>query len=94
MRYIKITGSDDRMDCRGMFLDPINQLPRKCPKCGFPDLDHVPQPYFLVKSRTLSPNELALAGNGNLFIRQRIRRVLDVLASGQCSYSPTCYKGT
>jgi hypothetical protein len=94
MRCIQLTGSDDRMDCREMFYDPINPLPPKCPKCGFPDLDHIPQPYFLVKSRTMSPNELALAENGNFFVRERVRRVLDLLASGQCTYFPTCYKGT
>lgn len=82
------------MDCRDMFYDPINPLPEKCPKCTFPDLDHVPQPYFLVKSRTMSPNELAGAENGNLFIRQRIRHVFDLLIPGLCTYLPTCYKGT
>lgn len=94
MRCVQITGSDDRMDCRDLFSDPINPLPRKCANCGFPDLDFVPQPYFLVKSRTMSPNELALAENGNFFIRERVRRVLDLLAPGQCTYFPTCYKGT
>jgi hypothetical protein len=94
MRCVHITGSDDRMDCRDMFYDPINPLPRKCAKCGFPDLDHVPQPYFLVKSRTMTPNELALAEKGNFFIRERVRRVLEILTSGQCTYFPTCYKGT
>jgi hypothetical protein len=80
------------MDCRDMFYDPINPLPRKCPKCGFPDLDHGPQPYFLVKSRTMTPNELALAANGNFFIRERERRVLDLVAPGQCTYFPTSYR--
>src|ERR1700691_2747824 len=80
MRCITITGSDDRMDCRDMFYCPINPLPRKCPKCGAPDLDHVSQPYFLVKSRTMSRNELALAETGNFFVSQRVRRVMDVLA--------------
>lgn len=94
MRCVQITGSDDRMDCRDMFYDPINPLPSKCAKCGFPDLDHVPQPYFLVKSRTMSPNELAPAENGNFFIRERVRCVLDMVAPGQCTYLPTCYKGT
>lgn len=93
MRCVQITGSDDRMDCGHMFDDPINPLPRKCAKCGFPDLDHIPQPYFLVKSRTMSPNELALAENGNLFIRERLRRVFDLVARDQCKYFPTCYKG-
>jgi hypothetical protein len=94
MRCVQITGSDDRMDCRDMFYDPINPLPRKCAKCGFPDLNSVPQPYFLVKSRTLSPNELAPAENGNFLIRERVRPVLDLLAPGQCSFFSTCYKGT
>ena len=94
MRCVPISTSDDRMDCRDMFYDPINPLPRKCPKCGFPDLDHVPQPYFLVKSRTMSPNELAGAENGNFFVRERVRRVLDMLAPGQCTYYLTTYKGT
>lgn len=94
MRCIHIAASDDRMDCRESFYDPINALPAKCPKCGFPDLDHIPQPYFLIKSRTMTPNELAAAENGNFFVRERIRRVLDLLAPNQCCYFPTCYKGT
>jgi hypothetical protein len=94
MRCVEITGSDDRMDCRDMFYDPINPLRRKCAKCGFPDLDHLPQPYFLIKSRTMSPNELALAENGNFLIRDRVRRMLDVLVPGQAIFFPTHYKGT
>ena len=94
MRCVQIVGSDDRMDCRDMFYDPINPLPRKCARCGFPDLERVPQPYSLVKSRTMSPNELALADNGNFFVRQRIRRVLSVVAPGQCTYFPTIYRGS
>jgi hypothetical protein len=94
MRCVSISGSDDRMDCRDGFDDPINPLPPKCAACGFPDLEHLPQPYFLVKSRTMSPNELALADNGNFFVRERLRRVLDLLAPGQCDFFPTCFKGT
>lgn len=94
MRCVQISTSDDRMDCRDMFFDPINPLPKKCLACGFPDLDHIPQPYFLVKSRTMSPNELAGAENGNFFVRERVQRVLEVLAPGQCTYYPTTYRGT
>lgn len=82
------------MDCQHTFIDPINLLPPKCPKCGFPDLDFVPQPYFLVKSRTMSPNELAPAANGNFLVRERVRWVLDLVAPGHCDYFPTCFKGT
>jgi hypothetical protein len=94
MRCFHITGSDDRMDCRDMYYDPLNPLPPKCEKCGFPDLDHVPQPYYLVKSRTMSPNEIALAENGNFLVRSRIRRIFELFASGQCDFFPTCFKGT
>ncbi len=94
MRCVQISASDNRMDCRDMFDDPINPLPRKCATCGFPDLDFIPQPYFLVRSRTMSPNELALGENGNFFVRDRIRRVLELLAPGQCIYYPTSFKGT
>jgi hypothetical protein len=94
MRCVEITGSDDRMDCRDMFSDPINPLPPKCAECGFPDLDHVPQPYYLVKTRSMSPNELALAENGNFLIRDRVRQLLEILVPGQCRYFPTCYRGT
>jgi hypothetical protein len=84
------------MDCRDLGNDqdnPINPLPRKCAKCGFPNLDHVPQPYFLIKSRTMSPNELAMAQNGNFLIRERVRRVLDLLVPGQCTFYMTYTKG-
>jgi SMI1 / KNR4 family (SUKH-1) len=94
MRCVRISTSDNRMDCRDMLHDTINPLPKRCSKCGFPDLDHVPQPYFLVKSRTMSPNELAGAENGNFFIRERVRRIFDVLVPGLCTYFPTCFKGT
>src|SRR5262249_52333039 len=58
------------------------------------NLDHVPQPYFLIKSRTISPNELALAQNGNFFIRERVKRVLDLLVPGQFTCFSTHFKGT
>lgn len=92
MRLALVTGSDDRMDCREMFYDPINPLPVKCATCGFPDLDHVPVPYFLVKSRTMSPNEFALAENGNFFVRERVRRALELLAPGQVAFFSTCFQ--
>lgn len=94
MRTLKLTGSDNRMDCREMLYDPLNPLPAACTDCGFPDLDDVPQPYFLVKSRTMSPNELAPAEAGNFFVRERVRHVLEVVVPGELSFYPTCFKGT
>jgi hypothetical protein len=94
MRSVLVATSDNRMDCRFAFSDPINLLPKKCVKCGFPDLDHIPQPYFVGKSRTMTPNELAGAENGNFFVRNRVRQVLELLDPGLCSFYPTTFSGT
>jgi SMI1/KNR4 family protein SUKH-1 len=94
MRCIEMTGSDNRMDCRATFDDPLNRLPAKCPACGFPDLDHVPQPYFLRRGPTKQSNELALAQNGNFFVRPRAHQVLELVTPRSCKFFPTHYKGT
>ena len=94
MRCFELTGPDERMDCRSLADEPLNPLPQLCGKCGFPELDHVPQPYLLIRSRTMSPHELALAENRNFFVRPRIRRVLEVLAPRQCLFFPTSHEQT
>ena len=94
MRHVQVMGSDDRMDCGGVYENPINALPRKCDTCGFPDLKHVPQPYFLMRGRTTTPNEMASAENGNILVRDRVLRVIELLAPRQCAFYPTSYKDT
>ena len=94
MKCIEMTGSDNRMDCRDMFSDPLNPLPAKCDACGFPDLDDVPQPYQLIQSRTLNPNEMAPAENGNILVRPRVRQILELVAPDEVSFYPTHFKGT
>jgi hypothetical protein len=76
------------MDQRGHFDVPVNTLPPKCPVCTFPDLDCVPQPYFLAKG-TKDPNEMAQAVVGNFFVRERTRKILEAVAPGECTYYPT-----
>jgi hypothetical protein len=94
MRCIEIVTSDNRMDCRDLFRDPINRPPTRCRKCGFPELDLVPQPYLLVKAKSITSNELAGAENGNFLVRERVRRVLELVAPGQCAFFPTSYEGS
>ncbi len=94
MRCIAVNGSDNRMDCRDLWWDPLNPIPKKCLTCGFPDLDHVPQPYYLRKSLTMTSSELASAAMGNLLVRDRVRRILELLVPGQCEFHPTCFTGT
>lgn len=94
MRAIWVSGSDEYMDCRCMNVEPINQLDRKCQDCGFPDIENPPRPYRLVRSRTMSPNELAEAYTGNMFVRERVRRILELVVPGECTYMPTVFQGT
>lgn len=93
MRHIHVMGSDCRMDQRGI-EKPITPMPIKCDHCGVPEYSHVPQPYYLVKGRTMSPDEMASAENGSFFVRQRVRSVLETVVPGVCDFYPTVYKGT
>ena len=87
-RHVRMTGPDKRMDQREPFEVPVNPIPVKCPRCTFPDLDFVPEPYFLAKG-TSNPNEIDLAEFGNFFVRQRCRQILEAVAPGQCHFFPT-----
>ena len=91
MRYITLCGTDNRMDCRDLDFDPLNALPIKCEVCSRPDYEHVPQPYYLVRSRTLTPVELNPAENGNLLVRDRVKNILEVVVPGELSFYPTQY---
>lgn len=42
----------------------------------------------------MTSNELAGAENGNFLVRERVRRVLDLLAPAECTYYPTCFEGS
>jgi WD40 repeat protein len=87
LRCLTFVGSDNRMDQKG-YDTPLNPLPLGCPVCKLPDLDFVPQPYLLAKGVD-SPAELAAAEVGNLLVRARARKVLELAAPGQCAFYPT-----
>ena len=95
MQTIDTTCSDQRLDEDGHDFDrPINQLPVSCPDCGFPDLDHVPQPYAVIKSRTKTSNEVSLAAYGNLLVTDRVKVVINIVAPGECEFFPTVFRKT
>ena len=81
-------GSDKQMDQREPFGIPVNPIPVKCPRCTFPELDFIPQPYFLAKG-TSNPNETDQAELGNFFVRQRSRQIIEAVTPGQCHFFPT-----
>src|SRR5437870_3334154 len=88
LQFVQMSGSDVRMDQRGNWNAPVNPLPMKCACCRFVDLDFVPEPYFLCKGIE-TPAEMALGEVGNFFVRERVRKVLEAVAPGQCGFYPT-----
>jgi hypothetical protein len=79
-RHILLDGSDQRLDRTGNASDRVNAWPVRCDHCTLPDLDFVPSPYRIAKG-TASTADLALADLGNLFVKERVKRVLERVAS-------------
>lgn len=94
MRSVEISPTEPRMDSRESLDELVNPLPTRCPTCRFPDFDVVPQPYFLIRSRTHAPQEIDLAHDGNFLMRERVRHIVELLAPDQCLFFPTFFEGT
>ncbi|MDB6064366.1 MAG: cell-wall, partial [Pedosphaera sp.] len=85
---LEMVGGDERMDLERGYGEPLNPLPIKCPQCKMPDLDFVGTPYRLGR-KIDSPADMAQAEAGNFLIRDSMKRVLDLVAPGQCKFYPT-----
>lgn len=86
---VEMTGPAVQMDLIGdSYFEPANPLPVKCARCRFPDLDFVPRPYLLTKGIS-SPAETSPARLGNFLIRDRVRRILEVVVPNACTFHPT-----
>jgi hypothetical protein len=83
-----MTGPDDQMDQIGDKRKPVNKLPVKCNHCTFPDLDFVTNPYLLGRGIS-SPAETSPAGLGNFLVRERVRRILELVVPNACTFHPT-----
>ena len=90
---VEMVGPDVQMDQRGDTYEPANPLPIQCPHCTFPDLDVVPQPYFLTKGVS-TPSEISPAQMGNFLVRGRVRRILELVVPKACRFFPTAEKKT
>jgi Ni/Co efflux regulator RcnB len=88
---VEMTGPDVRMDQFGNADRPANPLPVKCPHCTMPDLDFVAKPYLLAKGFA-APAETSLAEVGNFLVRERTRKILELVAPGACTFHPTAEK--
>jgi hypothetical protein len=96
MRVSQITCSDERMDIKDIntMLDtPVNQYSIKCNECALPDIDKVPQPYYLMRKRIYSGVEIFKADLGNLLVSARIKAVIEQLFPNQCTFYKTYIEG-
>lgn len=85
---VRMTGPDVRMDRIGSDFDPANRLPVKCSHCTFPDLTFVSRPYLLTKGIS-SDVESSPAEMGNFLVRERVRRILELVTPEACIFHPT-----
>ena len=88
LAVVEMTGPDTRMDQFGSRDGPANELPVKCPHCTMPDLDVAPEPYLLAKGFA-SPAEHSPAEVGNFLVRERVRKILELVAPAACTFVPT-----
>lgn len=92
-RCVEMVGGDDRMDLRGGNMEPLNPLPQKCAVCRMPDLDFVAEPYLIGRGIE-KPVDMAIAEAGNFLVRESVKRILEVAATGQCRFISTVHHKT
>ncbi len=94
IRPIHICGSDTTMDHRNLMGGGpgINPVPPACQTCGFPDIDFIPNPYCLIRSRAMSSKEFAFAELGNLLVKHRVKQIFEVAIPGLCTFHPTYFQ--
>lgn len=85
---VRMVGPDDQMDHKGDKRRPANPLPIKCPHCTFPDLDFVAEPYRLSRGIS-SPAETSPALLGNFLVRDRVKRILELVVPDACAFYVT-----
>lgn len=97
VRVTDISTSDRMMDVLdgNQLLDtPVNQYPIKCKTCSFPDINRVPEPYYLSKRRIFTGIEIITADLGNLLVSPRVKAIIELLLPGTCTFYKTFVKET
>jgi len=79
----------DILDTRRMLDTPVNTYEVCCTTCGFPNIDKTPDTYFIAKGRDFSGIEVMEADMGNLFVSNRVKKILEILCPDQCEYKRT-----
>jgi hypothetical protein len=96
IRPIQICGSDTTMDHRNLMGGGpgINPLPPACPTCRFPDIDFIPNPYYLIRPRATSSKEFAPAELGNLLVKHRVKQIFETAIPELCTFHPTYFQNS
>jgi len=92
IRLSSITCSDKRLDILDniKLLDlPVNKYELKCRVCEFPNIDLIPNPYFIAKNRDFSGVEIMKADLGNLLISDRLKQIFEILFENQLVFFQT-----
>jgi hypothetical protein len=92
IRLTAICSSDRRMDIldtHKMLDTPVNTYDVSCQMCSFPNIDKLPEPYYIAKGRDFSGIEVMEADLGNLFVSNRVKKILEILCPDQCTYKKT-----
>lgn len=96
MRVSIVCSSDELMDIRDtnrLHEAPVNEYRIRCNYCLFPDIEEVPQPYYLMKNRIYSGIEVFEADLGNLLVSSRIKAIIERLFPCQCTFYKTYIEG-
>lgn len=96
MRVSLVMSSDETMDIRDtnrLHETPVNEYGIKCNRCSFPDIEKVPQPYYLLRNRIYSGVEIFEADLANLLVSSRIKAVIERLFPNQCTFYKTYIEG-
>ena len=81
MKLSQITCSDKRMDIldNNVLLDtPLNKYEIKCDQCQFPNINIVPNPYYIRKKRMISGIDIFIADLGNLFVTDKVKSIIEL----------------
>jgi len=79
------------MDCKTtnrLYDTPINKYELKCPECSFPDIDKIPEPYYIRKKFLYSNWEIFTANLGNIFVSARVKEILTLFFQDEIDFRP------
>ncbi|HSI13735.1 MAG TPA: SMI1/KNR4 family protein [Chthoniobacter sp.] len=93
LRGMEICGADGSLDATSNWK-PLNPLSVRCAKCSFPDYDRVTEPYLLRRAAINTAGDFAVGHDYRLLVKERLRKVIELVAPDCCRFYPTYAQGT